>query len=65
LSGLPFTVLGTFKERVDTLGQTEVIDDTMVIPYAGSQYLSDSANVKMLYFSVASPSMVVPGNRAD
>jgi putative ABC transport system permease protein len=59
LSGLPFTVIGTFKERVDTLGQTEVEDDTMVIPYAVSRYLSDSANVKMLYFSVASPSMVV------
>jgi putative ABC transport system permease protein len=60
LSGLPFTVIGTFKERVDTLGQTEVTDDTMVIPYSVSRYLSDPANVKMLYFSVASPSMVVP-----
>ena len=60
LSGLPFTVIGTFKERVDTLGQTEVADDTMVIPYSVSRYLSDTANVKMLYFSVAAPSMVVP-----
>jgi putative ABC transport system permease protein len=60
LSGLPFTVIGTFKERVDTLGQTEVTDDTMVIPYSVSRYLSDSTHVKMLYFSVASPSMVVP-----
>ena len=59
LSGLPFTVIGTFRERVDTLGQTEVADDAMVIPYSVSRYLSDSANVKMLYFSVASASMVV------
>jgi putative ABC transport system permease protein len=60
LSGLPFTVIGTFKERVDTLGQTEIADDTMVIPYSASRYLSDTENVKMLYFSVAAPSMVVP-----
>jgi putative ABC transport system permease protein len=58
LSGLPFTVVGTFKERVDTFGQTEVADDTLVIPYAVSRYLSDTENVKMLYFSVASSSMV-------
>jgi putative ABC transport system permease protein len=59
LSGLPFTVIGTFKERVDTLGQTEVADDTMVVPYSASRYLSDTENIKMLYFSVAAPSMVV------
>ncbi len=59
VSGLPFTVIGTFKERVDTLGQTEIADDTMVIPYSASRYLSDTPNVKMLYFSVAAPSMVI------
>jgi putative ABC transport system permease protein len=56
---LPFTVIGTFKERVDTLGQTEIADDTIVIPYSVSRYLSNTENVKMLYFSVAAPSMVV------
>src|SRR5258707_10945950 len=33
LNGLPFTVVGTFKEGVDTFGQSEVQDYTMVIPY--------------------------------
>ena len=60
LSGIPFTVNGTFRERVDTFGRTEVTDDTMVIPYSVSRYLSDYVYAKMLYFSVASPSMVVP-----
>src|SRR5882724_1534841 len=32
LSGLPFTTVGTFRERVDTFGQTEVVDYTMLIP---------------------------------
>ena len=33
LSGLPFTIIGTFRERVDTLGQSELTDNTMLIPY--------------------------------
>ena len=60
LSGLPFTIVGTFKERVDTFGQSEVVDYTMVIPYTVSRYFTESTNVKQIYFSVADPSMVGP-----
>jgi putative ABC transport system permease protein len=59
LSGLPFTVVGTFKERVNTFGQTEVITNTMVIPYTVSRYFTDTPTVRQIYFSVADPSMVV------
>jgi putative ABC transport system permease protein len=60
LSGLPFTIVGTFKERVDTFGQSEVIDNTMVVPYTVSRYFTDTPAVKQIYFSVADSSMVVP-----
>jgi putative ABC transport system permease protein len=60
LSGLPFTVIGTFKERVDTFGQSEVKDNTLVIPYAVSRYFTLTTTVRQLYFSVADLSMVVP-----
>jgi putative ABC transport system permease protein len=60
LSGLPFTIVGTFKERVDTFGQSEVVDYTMVIPYTVSRYFTETTNVKQIYFSVADPSMVGP-----
>jgi putative ABC transport system permease protein len=60
LSGLPFTIIGTFKERVDTFGQSEVMDNTMVIPYTVSRYFSDTAAVRQIYFSVTGPDMVVP-----
>jgi putative ABC transport system permease protein len=60
LSGLPFTIVGTFRERVDTFGQTEVVDYTMLIPYTVSRYFTDTANVKQIYFSTADPSMVQP-----
>ncbi|HYT21372.1 MAG TPA: ABC transporter permease [Candidatus Polarisedimenticolia bacterium] len=60
LSGLPFTVIGTFRERVDTFGQSEVIENTMVIPYTVSRYFTDTPTVKEIFFSVADPSMVAP-----
>src|ERR1700678_2105413 len=60
LSGLPFTIIGTFRERVDTFGQSEVTDNTMVIPYTVSRYFTDTPEVRQLYFSTAEPSMVLP-----
>ena len=60
LSGLPFTVIGIFKERVDTFGQSEVYEYTMLVPYSSARLLTNSDQVKQLYFSVAEPSMVIP-----
>jgi putative ABC transport system permease protein len=60
LSGLPFTIIGTFKERVDTFGQTEVTNNTMVIPYAVSLYFQDTPTVKQIYFSTVDASDVIP-----
>ncbi len=60
LTGLPFTVIGTFKERVNTFGQSEVTDNTIVIPYTVARYFTDTPTVKQIYFSMADPSMVAP-----
>lgn len=60
VNGLPFTVVGTFKERVDTFGQSEVTDNTLAIPFSVARYFTDAPTVKQLYFSVGDPSMVVP-----
>jgi putative ABC transport system permease protein len=59
ISGLPFTIVGTFKERVDTFGQSEVTDNTMVIPYTVGRYFTETLAVKQIYFSVADSTMVV------
>jgi putative ABC transport system permease protein len=48
LSGLPFTVIGTFRERVDTFGQSEVLENTMLIPYTVSRYFTGIPNLKQL-----------------
>jgi putative ABC transport system permease protein len=59
LTGLPFTIIGTFKERVETFGQSEVVDNTMLIPYPVSRYFMETPSVKLLYFSMQDPSMVI------
>ncbi len=58
LTGLPFTVIGTFKERVETFGQTEIEDNTMLIPYSVSRYFMETPLVKLAYFSMADSTLV-------
>ena len=58
LSGLPFTIIGTFHERVDTFGQTEVTTNTFVVPYSVARYFMETPTVKLIYFSVADSAQV-------
>lgn len=57
--GLPFTIVGTFKEGGQTFGQSEVEDNTVVIPYTVSRFFTSSPAVKEIYFSVSDSSQVV------
>jgi hypothetical protein len=60
LSGLPFTIIGTFRERVDTFGRSEVTNNSMMIPYTVTRYFTNSPELRQLYFSAAEPSIVIP-----
>src|SRR3984957_4573606 len=60
LSGLPFTIIGVFRERVDTFGQSEVTDNTMLIPYTVMRYFHENPTVKQIFFSAADASLVIP-----
>jgi putative ABC transport system permease protein len=60
LTGLPFTIIGTFKESGETFGETEVSDNSMAIPYSVSRYFLETPSIKMVYFSMEDASMVVP-----
>jgi len=52
-SGLPFTVIGTFRERVETFGQSEISDDTLLIPYTVARFFTGNDAVKQIFFSMA------------
>jgi putative ABC transport system permease protein len=44
---------------VETFGQSEIVDNTMLIPYSVSRYFMETPSVKLLYFSMEDPSMVI------
>ena len=52
IKGLPFVIIGTFRERVETFGQSEIAGDTVLIPYNVARYFTGNDSVKQLFFSV-------------
>jgi putative ABC transport system permease protein len=62
--GLPFTIVGVFRESVDTFGQSDIQEDTMLIPYTVSRFFTPTGEVRQIYFSVASSQDVVPATAA-
>ncbi|MGA7858612.1 MAG: ABC transporter permease [Terracidiphilus sp.] len=54
IQGIPFTIIGTFKESVDTFGETEITDNTILIPYSVARYFTGTDSVKQIYFSIRS-----------
>src|SRR5215467_3346172 len=51
--GVPFTIIGVFRERVETFGQSEIADDTILIPYSTGHALNGNQPVKQIFFSVS------------
>jgi putative ABC transport system permease protein len=60
VKGIPFTVIGVFKEGVETFGQSEVNDQTILIPYQVARYFTGTNTVKQIFFSVANSQQVEP-----
>ena len=58
ITGLPFVIIGTFRERVDTFGQSEISDDTLLIPFTVARFFTSNDAVKEIFFSVADSSDV-------
>ena len=63
ISGIPFTIIGAFRERVDTFGQTEIADETILIPYSVGRYFTGTDAVNQLYFSIRDPNEVEPATK--
>jgi putative ABC transport system permease protein len=58
LNGLPFTIIGTFRESVETFGESEVTDNGIAIPYSVGRYFLETNEVKLIYYSMEDSSMV-------
>ncbi len=59
IHGLQFTVIGTFREGVETFGQSEVTKETLLIPITVMRYFDNSGKVDQLYVSVDKATNVV------
>jgi putative ABC transport system permease protein len=58
ISGIPFTVIGVFKMSVNDFGQSEIADQTILIPYSVVRYFTGTERVNQIYFSMRSMSQV-------
>jgi putative ABC transport system permease protein len=52
--GLRFTVIGTFKERVESFGQSEVSKESVLIPITVLKYFTDIERIDPMYVQVKS-----------
>jgi putative ABC transport system permease protein len=52
ISGVPFVVIGVFRERFETFGQSEIVDETVLIPYTVARYFTGTDAVNQIYFSM-------------
>ena len=55
---VPFVIVGTFRESVDTLGRSEIADDTVLIPYSVARSMTGTPAVNQIYFSMYDASSI-------
>jgi putative ABC transport system permease protein len=54
ISGIPFTIVGVFKESVNDFGASEIENQTILIPFSVARYFTGTENVNQIYFSMRS-----------
>jgi putative ABC transport system permease protein len=63
ISGIPFTIIGVFKESVNDFGESEIADETLLIPFSVARKFTGSENVKQIYFSMRSMNEVAEATK--
>ena len=53
IQDVPFVIIGTFRESVDTMGKSEIEDDTVLIPYTVARSMTGKPYVNQIYFSMS------------
>jgi putative ABC transport system permease protein len=60
VKGIPFVIIGVFREGFDTYGQSEISEHTLLIPYPVARYFQGTNALKEIFFTMRDPSMVIP-----
>jgi putative ABC transport system permease protein len=58
--GIPFTVIGVFRESTDTYGQSEIANETILIPYEVARYFTGTDTLKEIFFTMRDSKLVEP-----
>lgn len=61
IMGLPFVVIGTFRESMETFGRSEIQDDTILIPYTVGRRLTGTQAINQIYFTMFNSDSVTAG----
>jgi putative ABC transport system permease protein len=62
VKGIPFVIIGVFREAFDTYGESEISDHTMLVPYPVVRYFTGTNTLKEIFFTMRNASMVVPAS---
>ncbi len=62
IHGIPFTIIGVFEESIETFGQSEISDQTILIPYPVARYFTGTDTVKQIFFTMKNSNMVIPAS---
>jgi putative ABC transport system permease protein len=60
IHGLPFDIVGTFKERTSTMGLSELSDENVLIPITVLRYFVPIERIDPLYVQTRSAEEVIP-----
>lgn len=63
VEGIPFIIIGVFKESVATFGLSEISDQTLLVPYPVARYFTGSDKVKEIFFTMRDAADVVPASK--
>ena len=60
IHGIPFTIIGVFLESMDTFGNSEISEHTLLVPYEVARYFTGSDELKEIFFSMQNAQQVEP-----
>lgn len=60
VQGIPFTIIGVFEESMNTYGQSEISENTLLIPYSVGHYFTGTDELKEIFFKMQTSDEVEP-----
>jgi putative ABC transport system permease protein len=60
VKGIPFVIIGVFRESIPTYDLSEISSHTLLIPYPVARYFQGTSSLKEIFFATRTPAMVTP-----